>query len=476
MSTHNLQHYINGLWVTPHSTQTLAVVNPASEETYAHIAIGNAADVDDAVRAASNAFTQFSQSHRNDRVELLENLIAVYTRRSDEMALAITQEMGAPMTLSKQAQAKAGLRHLTQTLKVLRDYNFDERVNNTLITREPIGVCAFITPWNWPMNQVTCKVGPALAAGCTMILKPSELAPMSSLLFAEFIHEAGVPAGVFNLVNGDGQGVGQALASHPDVDMVSFTGSTRAGILVAKAAAETVKRVHQELGGKSPNIILEDANFEHAVTAGAQHCFNNSGQSCNAPTRMLVPADRHDEAVALATAVAAQTRVGDPMDAATTIGPVISDLQYQRIQAMIQAGIEEGATLAAGGLGKPEGLTQGYYVQPTVFSNVNNHMRIAREEIFGPVLSIIPYQTEEEAIAIANDSVYGLAATVHSNDPARALAVARRLRSGMVHLNGAPADIAGAFGGYKQSGNGREWGRFGLEDMLEMKSVFGTTP
>jgi aldehyde dehydrogenase (NAD+) len=341
------------------------------------------------------------------------------------------------------------------------------------VVREPIGVVGLITPWNWPLNQIACKVAPALGTGCTMVLKPSEISPISALIFTEVMHEAGVPAGVYNLVNGDGPTVGQAIASHPGVDMVSFTGSTRAGILVAKVAADTVKRVHQELGGKSPNIILDDADFEAAITHGARGCFNNSGQSCNAPTRLLVPRDRQDEVAAIARRIAESTVVGDPRSAGTTIGPVVSEVQFNRIQDLIAAGIKEGATLVTGGLGRPEGLNRGYYVRPTVFADVTNDMRIAREEIFGPVLSILPYGSDEEAIAIANDTVYGLSSYVTSGDPERARRIARQIRAGMVHINGSRGDNAAPFGGYKQSGNGREWGRYGFEDYLEVKSMFG---
>ncbi|MDJ1159188.1 aldehyde dehydrogenase family protein [Chelatococcus sp. SYSU_G07232] len=468
-----LMFYVDGAWVAPSAPKTLDVINPATEEAYARISLGNAADVDKAVAAATRAFASFSRTSRQERVELLESVIAVYKKRHDEMAETISREMGAPIGFARQAQAAAGLGHLAQVLDVLRTYAFDEVVNRTLVTREPVGVCGFITPWNWPMNQIACKVGPALAAGCTMVLKPSEVAPMSGYLFTEIMHEAGVPAGVYNMVNGDGPTVGQALARHPGIDMMSFTGSTRAGILVAKAAADTVKRVHQELGGKSPNIILDDADLQRAVTHGVRQCFSNSGQSCNAPTRLLVPAGRQEEAIAVAARIAAETVVGDPWAEGTTIGPVVSEAQFNKIQALIDTGIAEGARLVAGGPGRPEGLARGYYVRPTVFADVRNDMTIAREEIFGPVLSILPYADEEEAIAIANDTVYGLSSYVTSGDIERARRVARRIRAGMVHINGAPGDLAAAFGGYRQSGNGREWGRYGFEDFLEVKSMFG---
>lgn len=471
--THNRQFYIDGSWVEPSGSDTLEVVNPATEEAYARIAMGGRTDVDKAVAAARRAFASYSRTSRKERVELLSSVIAVYRKRYDEMAATISDEMGAPLGFSRDAQAAAGLGHLSQVLEVLKTYEFDEIINRTLVTREPIGVCAFITPWNWPMNQITCKVGPALATGCAMVLKPSEVAPMSGLLFTEIMHEAGVPAGVYNMLNGDGPSVGAALSSHPDVDMVSFTGSTRAGIAVARAAADTVKRVAQELGGKSPNIILPGADLAKAITHGARQCFSNSGQSCNAPTRLLVPRDQQEAVIEIARKVAEQTVVGNPHEASTTIGPVVSQVQFDKIQALIEAGIAEGARLVTGGPGRPEALNRGYYVRPTIFADVRNDMTIAREEIFGPVLSILPYETEEEAIAIANDTVYGLSSYVTAGDIEQARRVARRIRAGMVHLNGAPGDLAAAFGGYKQSGNGREWGKFGFEDFLEVKSMFG---
>jgi aldehyde dehydrogenase (NAD+) len=452
---------------------TLEVVNPATEEAYARIAMGEKADVDKAVAAAKRAFASYSRTSRKERVQLLESVIATYKKYMDDMASAISDEMGAPIGFAKDAQAGAGLGHLSQVLEVLKTFEFDEVLNNTLITREPIGVCGFITPWNWPMNQITCKVGPALATGCTMVLKPSEVAPMSGLLFTQIMHEAGVPAGVYNMVNGDGPSVGQALSTHPDIDMVSFTGSTRAGIAVARAAADTVKRVSQELGGKSPNIILRDADFVRAVTHGTRLCFNNSGQSCNAPTRLLVPADRQEEVIEIARKIAEQIVVGDPRAETTNIGPVVSKVQFDKIQALIEAGIAEGARLVTGGPGRPENLNRGYYIRPTIFADVRNDMTIAREEVFGPVLSILPYGSEEEAIAIANDTVYGLSSYVTAGNLDEARNVARQIRAGMVHINGASGDIAGAFGGYKQSGNGREWGKFGFEDFLEVKSMFG---
>ena len=470
------QFYINGQWVEPVERRTLEVINPATEKPIATIALGSAADVDKACRAARAAFPAFARTTRAERVALLERIIAGYKARYDEFARAISQEMGAPITLATRAQAAMAVAHFGQALEVLKTFVFEEDIGRTRVFREPIGVCAFITPWNWPMNQVACKVAPALATGCTMVLKPSEIAPLDACLFAEVLHEAGVPPGVFNLVNGDGPGVGSALAAHPEVDMVSFTGSTRAGIQVAKNAADTVKRVCQELGGKSANILLDDADFQKAVTRDVLGCFSNSGQSCNAPTRMLVPAARLEEVKAIARAAAAMVKEGDPQSEATTMGPVVSKAQYEKIQRLIQAGIDEGAELLCGGTGKPEGLETGYYVKPTVFAGVRNDMTIAREEIFGPVLSILPYRDEEEAIRIANDTVYGLSGYVTSASIERARSVASRLRSGMVHLNDAPTDAAAPFGGYKQSGNGREWGEHGFHDFLETKAVMGYHP
>ena len=467
-----LKFYINGQWVDPAQPKTLDVINPANEEPFARISMGSAADVDKAVAAAKAAFPKFSATSKQERIELLQSIMAVYQKRYADIAAAITEEMGAPKTLSEKAQAAMGIAHLNTNLEILKKYEFEEDKGPTRILREPIGVCGFITPWNWPVNQIACKVAPALAVGCTMVLKPSEVAPVNAYIFDEILHEAGVPAGVFNLVNGDGPGVGAPLSSHPDVDMVSFTGSTRAGILVSKAAADTVKRVALELGGKSANIVLDDADFGKAITGSVFGMMSNSGQSCNAPTRMLVPAKRHDEAVAIAKAAAEQVKVGDPNAEGTVIGPVVSDVQFNKIQGLIQKGIEEGATLVTGGTGRPEGLNKGYYVRPTVFANVTNDMTIAREEIFGPVLSILPYKDEEEAVAIANDTVYGLSGYVQG-EPEHARKVAARLRTGNVHLNLAGPDLNAPFGGYKQSGNGREWGEFGFEEFLEVKAVLG---
>ena len=468
------QFYINGNWVNPvKKIDSFDVLNPANEKVIGQVSLGTPHDIDSAVIAARNAFNFFSQTSVEDRLTLLERIIEVYESRYDEVAETISLEMGAPISLSKNAQAKSGLTHFRQSIEVLHNFRWEERSGSPLIRKEPVGVVGMITPWNWPINQISCKVAPALAAGCTMILKPTEIAPLNAMLFAEIMHEANVPAGVFNLVNGDGPTVGEAMSSHPDIDMISFTGSTRAGIAVAKGAADTVKRVAQELGGKSPNIILEDSDFESAIKRSTEHCFNNSGQSCNAPTRMLVPENKHNEAKEIAKQTAELTKVGDPFDDNTTIGPVVSAVQYNKVQDLIKKGIEEGAELVVGGLGKPEGFTTGYYVKPTVFAGVSNDMAIAREEIFGPVLSILPYKNEEEAIEIANDTDYGLYGYVFSNNAERAKLVANRIRAGSVSINGAGADPSTPFGGYKQSGNGRERGPFGFDEFLEVKAVLG---
>ena len=468
-----LQFYIDGKWVDPVTPKTLDVVNPATEKVCGQISLGSAADVDLAVAAARRAFDSYSQTTREQRIELLQSILDEFAKRHDEVAEAIMEEMGAPWNLAKNAQAASGLQHIKAALRTLKNYEFEEQNRTTLIVKEPIGVCGLITPWNWPINQITVKVAPALAAGCTMVLKPSEIAPFDAVIFAEILDSAGVPHGVFNLVNGDGPGVGTALSQHPDVDMMSFTGSTRAGVLVAQNAAPTVKRVAQELGGKSANILLDDADFEKAVKSGAGDVFENTGQSCDAPTRMLVPEDRVDEAAALAASVAAATIVGDPSDKKTEVGPLVSEQQWDKVQGMIQKGIDEGATLAAGGTGRPEGLDRGYFARPTVFANVGNDMAIAREEIFGPVLSIIPYDDEDDAVRIANDTPYGLSGYVSSSNLDRARDIAARLRTGMVHINGAFLDSAAPFGGYKQSGNGREWGAHGMDEFLEIKSIYG---
>jgi len=470
-----LKFYINGQWVDPAVPKTLDVINPATEAVAGRISMGSAADVDAAVRAARAAFASFSQTTVAERAALLQAIIAEYQKRYADMAAAITEEMGAPAVLSQKAQAAMGIGHLQTALAVLKDYHFQEQRGTTLISKEPIGVCGLITPWNWPVNQIACKVAPALAVGCTMVLKPSEIAPFSAQIWTEILHAAGVPAGVFNLVNGDGPSVGAAISSHPEVDMVSFTGSTRAGVEVARNAAPTVKRVHQELGGKSPNIVLPDADLQKAVTAGVRGVMSNSGQSCNAPTRMLVPNSRMDEALAIAKAAAEATTVGDPASGAA-IGPVVSATQWDKIQTLIAKGIEEGATLVAGGPGRPEGLAKGYYVRPTVFGRVTNQMTVAREEIFGPVLVIMGYETVDEAVAVANDTPYGLAAYVQGSDMEAVRRVASRLRAGQVNLNGAAPDLNAPFGGFKQSGNGREWGEHAFGEFLEVKAVLGYAP
>jgi len=469
---HARQFYINGAWVEPLSTETLAVINPATEESIDSIALGGPADVDAAVAAAKAAFATFSLTTRNERLDLLDRIIEAYQTGMDEMAELISLEVGAPYQLARYAQAEAGLGHFQTTRDVLAGFEFEKAMGSMLVTREPIGVCALITPWNWPMNQIAAKVAPALAAGCTMVLKPSEVAPLNAILFAEILDAAGVPAGVFNLVNGDGAVVGAALSSHPDVDMVSFTGSTRAGIEVARAAAPTVKRVTQELGGKSANVILDDADFDDVIARDVASLCTNSGQSCNAPTRMLVPAGRMDEAAAIAVAAAQKIVVGRPEDVDTDIGPVVSEVQYDRIQRLIEKGMGEGARLDVGGPGRPRGLETGFFVQPTVFSHVSNDMTIAREEVFGPVLVMIGYDDDDDAVQIANDTTYGLSGYISGSED-RARAMARRLRTGNVHLNGADLHEHTPFGGYRQSGNGREWGEFGLEEFLETKAILG---
>jgi aldehyde dehydrogenase (NAD+) len=465
--------YIDGKWVSPLETHDLEVISPATEESIATISLGSAADVDRAVAAAKSAFASFSEIAVQDRLALLTRIVEVYKSKMEEMAQTISQEMGAPISLSRAAQAPAGLGHLLEIVKVLGHFKFEELHGSTLMRKEPIGVCGLITPWNWPMNQIVCKVAPALAAGCTVVLKPSELAPLSAYLFAQILDEAGVPPGVFNLVNGDGPTVGAAIASHPDIAMISFTGSTRAGVAVASAGAPTVKRVTQELGGKSAHIILDDADLANAVKEGVQTCFRNSGQSCNAPTRMLIPRSKMTEAVKAAQQAADATKVGDPSVEGSQLGPLVSEAQFEKVQRLIGRGIEEGATLVSGGLGHPDGLTKGYFVKPTVFADVRNDMTIAREEIFGPVLCIIAYENEDDAVRIANDTPYGLSGFVTSKDSERARRVAKRIRAGNIHINGARVDFGGCFGGYKQSGNGREWGEAGLEEFLELKAIFG---
>lgn len=470
------QFYIDGQWVAPvNGGQLCEVINPATELPSGSVLLGDEADVDRAVKAAHKAFASYSRTTLAQRMELIAAIATVYEQRLDDMAAAISEEMGAPLkSLARPVQAPIGLWHLQTVLAVARHYPFDQQQGNTLITKEAVGVCALITPWNWPMNQIVCKVAPALLTGCTLVLKPSELAPYSAQVFAEILAAAGVPAGVFNMIHGDGARIGPLLSSHPLVDMVSLTGSTRAGASVAKHAAETIKVVSLELGGKSANIILDDAPLATAVTSGVIGMMANTGQSCNAPSRMLVPRAKLAEAEAIAVKALSQLVVGDPQAAATTTGPIANERQYRRVQTMIAQGVEEGARLVAGGLGRVAGLDRGYFARPTIFSGVDRNMSIAREEIFGPVLVMIPYDTEEDAIDIANDSVYGLSGFVYGGTIEQARSVARRLRTGMVHLNGATVDPAAPFGGYKQSGLGREWGAAGIDEFVETKAIMGS--
>ena len=473
MTTAYNKFYINGEWVEPAGRETIDVMNPATEEAFATISMGTAEDVDAAAKAARAAFPAWSQSSVEERKTVLQKIMAGIQARAGDLAAAITSEMGAPVGLANAAQVPSGLGHFAAVLPVLENYKFQETRGSTLIVKEAAGVCGFITPWNWPLNQIACKVAPALAAGCTIVLKPSEVAPINAYILAEIIDECGLPPGVFNLVNGDGPNVGAAISAHPEVDVVSFTGSTRAGREVARAAADGIKRVTQELGGKSANIILDDtADFGKAVFSGVLNCFGNSGQSCNAPTRMLVPKARMGEAIESAKAAAAKAVVGDPNSEGTSLGPVVSELQFNKINALIEAGIKEGAELIAGGPGRPDGLDKGYFIKPTVFANVTNDMTIAREEVFGPVLTIIGYEDDADAIAIANDTEYGLSGYI-SGEPAHAQQIALQIRTGMVHINGAPLDISAPFGGYKKSGNGREWGLEGFEEYLETKAMMG---
>jgi aldehyde dehydrogenase (NAD+) len=469
-----LKFYIDGAWVDPLQARPLPVANPATEEKFARISLGSAQDVDRAAQAARRAFASFSESSVQERLGWLRRIIEGFRARLPELARTMTLEMGSPITFSTERQATVALFHFEEAARVLADYRFEERMGPGIVRREPIGVCGLITPWNWPLNQVASKVAPALATGCTVVLKPSEIAPLSAMLLAEVIHESGLPAGVFNLVNGDGPTVGEAIASHPEIDMVSFTGSTAAGVRVAQLAAPTVKRVAQELGGKSANIILDDADIRTAVMQGVHACYTNAGQNCQSPTRMLVPRAQREAAFDAAREAVAQVRLGDPLDAATTMGPLVSAAQRERVRSYIRAGQEEGAMLVAGGAQPPAGLERGFYVQPTVFGDVEVGMRIEREEIFGPVLAILCYDTEDEAIRIANDSCFGLAGFVQSWDLKRARAVAHRIRAGRVYINGAPFDRSLPFGGYKQSGNGREFGVFGFEEYLEVKAILGS--
>ncbi len=471
--SNNLKFYIDGAWVAPSGNRLIDVEDPSTETVFTQIAAGEAADVDRAVAAAKRAFPKFSVTPVADRRELLANISREYGKRYNDIADAVSQEMGAPLAFARAAQAAIGAAHLEEMVRLLGEYKFEWMRGSTRIVREAVGVVGMITPWNWPLNQITCKVGPAIAAGCTMVLKPSEVSPMNAIIFAEIMHAAGVPAGVFNMVQGEGHIVGAAMSAHPDIDMMSFTGSTRAGILVAESAARTVKRVHQELGGKSANILLEDADFSTAVGKGVASCFGNSGQSCNAPTRMMVPAARHAEVLELARTAAAAFVVGDPRSANSNLGPVVNKTQFDKIQDLIKSAIDEGAELVTGGPGLPDGLSKGYYVKPTIFGGVTPQMRIAREEVFGPVLAVMPYETEAAAIEVANDTEYGLAAYVQSENKDRAREVGRQMRAGTVYLNHPAMDIAAPFGGYKKSGNGREWSEWGLDDFTEIKGIVG---
>ena len=470
-----LKFYINGEWVDPVTPATIDVINPATEQVYTQISAGSTEDVDRAVAAARAAFAGFSQWSVEQRLELLEKIYKIYKTRFNDIAEAISQEMGAPIDLARGSQTILGLGHIKSAIKALQKFIFETTEDGMILRYEPIGVCGMITPWNWPINQVAVKVMPALATGCTMLLKPSEESPIDAMILVEVLHQAGVPAGVVNLVNGYGAIVGEAMSAHPDIDMMSFTGSTRGGIAVAKASADTVKRVSQELGGKSANIILDDLDIIQAVADGVDYCMSNSGQSCNAPTRMLVPNARLDEAIAAARAAVENIAVDDPGKAGEHIGPVVNKAQFDKIQSLIQTGIDEGATLIAGGTGRPDHLPTGYYVKPTVFADVNNDMTIAREEIFGPVIAILGYDDEEQAIEIANDTVYGLAGYVSSGNMEHATAVARRIRAGQVAINYTAGTAETPFGGYKQSGNGREKGRWGLLEFLELKAITGSS-
>jgi len=468
-----LKFYINGEWVDPTNPLTLDVINPATEQPMGQISLGGAADVDRAVAAARGAFAHYSRTSREERIGYFEKILLTYKDRWDEMAQSISQEMGAPITMARGSQTSSGYAHLKYVLEALKTFEFEYQLGNSRIVHEAIGVCGLITPWNWPINQVVLKVAPALACGCTMVLKPSEIAPFDAMIFAEIIDAAGLPAGVFNLVNGDGPTVGEAMSSHPGIDMMSFTGSTRAGTSVARAAANTVKRVTQELGGKSPNIILDDADYDAAIEWSVLEMMSNTGQSCNAPSRMLVPASALEEVKEIAIRTTQSIVVGDPRDSNTTMGPLVSQLQWNKVQGLINKGIEEDCEIIIGGPGKPAGLETGYYTKPTIFAGVSNDKTIAVEEIFGPVLTILSYENLDEAIGIANDTLYGLSAYVASTDIDRANAVARDLRAGNVHINGQWGDKPTPFGGYKQSGNGREGGVFGFSDFLEIKAVMG---
>lgn len=472
--THYGNCYINGQWTTPSSSTRFELVNPATEQPFATVALAGTAEVDQAVRAARAAFGSYSQTTREQRIALLERIVERFVAREEEVALAITEELGAPVSVRQ--KTVAAIDAFRQAIKTLRAYEFQTRIGNNIVRREPIGVCGLITAWNWPAQLIATKVSCALAAGCTVVVKPSEFTPVSAILITEILHEAGVPPGVFNLVLGDGPTVGHAICAHPDVDFVSFTGSTRAGILVAEAAAPTVKRVAQELGGKSANIILPDADLGAAVRWNVARAFSNTGQSCHAPTRILVHESQKDEVIALLQAEVAKVRVGDPQDPNTAVGPVVNRAQFERVQRYIAIGLEEGARLVCGGPGRPDGLARGFYIRPTVFADVRPDMTIAQEEIFGPVLALISYRTEDEAIDIANGTDYGLGGYLFTRDLERALSVGARMRAGRIFFNGAPSNTEAPMGGYKRSGNGREMGVFGLEEYLEVKAMLGFLP
>jgi len=467
------QFYIDGKWVAPTTPKMMDIVNPANEQVIGQVSLGCKDDINSAVAAAKSAFPTWSQTSRDERLAYLDRIIELYNERMDEMAQAITLEMGAPKEMAKDEQAEVGVIHIQTTRDILVDYSFEQTNGITHVVKEAIGVCGLITPWNWPMNQIACKIAPAIACGCTVVLKPSEFAPLSAKLFSQIIHDAELPPGVFNMVYGEGPDVGTALSSHQDVEMVSLTGSTRAGVSVSKTSADTIKRVALELGGKSANILLEDVDIEACVTSGTEACFYNTGQSCDAPTRMLVPAKYHQCAVDAAKAVAQATIVGDPNSDETTIGPLSNPTQFKKVQQLIAEAIEQGTELITGGVGKPAGITDGYYVKPTVFANVSNDMMIAQQEVFGPVLAIIPYNTLEEAIEIANDTPYGLAGYIQSNDVEQARQVARKIRAGTIYMNEPDFDAYAPFGGFKQSGNGREFGHFAFDDFLEIKGIIG---
>ncbi len=471
MTNYN-KFYINGKWIEPVGKEKVAILNPASEETICDITLANETELDEAVSSAKEAFCSFSIISVKEKIELFNNIIDSFKKRLNDLAKIISSEMGAPITLSQKAQAPSGLGHFINTLNALKSFEFEEVFDSYMIRKEAIGVCGLITPWNWPINQITCKVAPALAAGCTLILKPSEVAPLSSIIFAEILHDAGVPKGVFNLIQGDSK-IGIKMSEHTSIDMISFTGSTRAGVAVAKNSANTVKRVTQELGGKSANIILEDADFEKSIKKGILSCMSNSGQSCNAPTRMLIPIEKMDDAINLAQEITKGIKVGDPKESETILGPIANKVQFDKVKNYIEKGIAEGATLVIGGSGLPDNIKKGFFVKPTIFANVKNNMTIAKEEIFGPVLSIIGYKDENEAIDLANDSEYGLSGYISTSNMQKAISMAKKIRTGMVHINYAPVNQNAPFGGYKKSGNGREWGEYGIDDFLETKSIIG---